>query len=289
MNKILLTTINSYLDDVTELQEVEIWVTDELGRSDYCITYLDVQDNGTLIDGVTVTGRIYTEDDNRIDEVEVGLESEELAVSMTNDEGLYAFPYMPTGGSYIINPSKDYDYLNGVSTLDLVMIQRHVLGLADISSPYKMIAADINRDDKISASDLLALRKLILGVDAEFVNNTSWRFIDQMHVFEDPSDPWATNFDEKIDVVNLQDHVWRDFIGVKIGDINGNVSTGAFSEKASEARSSRTTYLEIEDRVVTAGEVIEVLVKSSQEVELYGMQAFLSHDNLEGINVEAAS
>jgi hypothetical protein len=39
-----------------------------------------------------------------------------------------------------------------------------------------LIAADVNNDGKVSASDLTELRKLILGIYNELPNNSSWRF-----------------------------------------------------------------------------------------------------------------
>ena len=58
---------------------------------------------------------------------------------------------------------KNDDPKNGVSTKDLVMIQKHLLGIELLVDPHDFIAADINNDGKISARDLLELRKLILG------------------------------------------------------------------------------------------------------------------------------
>jgi hypothetical protein len=70
---------------------------------------------------------------------------------------------------YVVEANKGGDYLNGVSTLDLVMIQRHILGLQTLDNNYLMIAADVNNDGKVTASDLTELRKLILGVTNNFV------------------------------------------------------------------------------------------------------------------------
>ena len=64
---------------------------------------------------------------------------------LTDGEGLYAFPDMPMGGNYLVQPTKNTEHLNGVSTLDLILIQRHILGLELMASPYQLIAADINR------------------------------------------------------------------------------------------------------------------------------------------------
>ncbi|MFN8338186.1 MAG: hypothetical protein U0T36_04135 [Saprospiraceae bacterium] len=43
--------------------------------------------------------------------------------------------------NYELKASKGGDYLNGVSTLDLVMIQRHILGLQALDNNYKWIAS----------------------------------------------------------------------------------------------------------------------------------------------------
>ena len=58
--------------------------------------------------------------------------------------------------------------MNGVSTLDLVHIQRHILGIQSLNDPYNAIAADADNNGKISASDLTVIRKAILGISSSF-------------------------------------------------------------------------------------------------------------------------
>jgi len=84
-----------------------------------------------------------------------------------------------------------------------------------------LIAADINNSESITGSDLLALRKMVLGINTEFPNNHSWRAIDAAHEFVDATNPWATEIPEGYDILNLSTNMYIDFIGVKIGDING--------------------------------------------------------------------
>jgi len=92
------------------------------------------------------------------------------------------------------------------------MIQRHILGLAELDSPYKLIAADINNSESITGSDLLALRKMVLGINTEFPNNHSWRAIDAAHEFVDATNPWATEIPEGYDILNLE------ICGSNVGD-----------------------------------------------------------------------
>ena len=56
-----------------------------------------------------------------------------------------------------------------------------------ITNPYELIAADINKSGNISITDILQLRKLILGVDREFPENKSWRFVEASYKFQDES------------------------------------------------------------------------------------------------------
>lgn len=58
----------------------------------------------------------------------------------------------------------EIDYLNGVSTLDLVRIQRHILGIQPFKNKYNIAAGDTNNDGRVTAGDLSELRKLLLGI-----------------------------------------------------------------------------------------------------------------------------
>ncbi len=122
---------------------------------------------------------------------------------VTGAFGDYGFPGLVAGANYTVTPEKNVDPLNGVTTYDLVLISKHILGIEALDSPYKMIAADINNSGSISTIDMVELRKLILFIDTEFQNNTSWRFVDAEFVFPNASNPWATSFPEIFSVNDL--------------------------------------------------------------------------------------
>lgn len=52
------------------------------------------------------------------------------------------------------------------------MIQKHILGIQTLTSPYKIIAADVNNSQAITAKDISDIRKVILGVTNEFPNKS---------------------------------------------------------------------------------------------------------------------
>lgn len=123
---------------------------------------------------------------------------------------------------YSITPIKISDPLNGVSTFDLIQIQRHILNIKTFDSPYQYIAADINRSGAITTLDLIQLRKVILGIDTNFANNSSWRFINVDHIFQHPSDPLKEYLPETIRIGPLNGIRNAEFIGIKIGDLNNS-------------------------------------------------------------------
>lgn len=239
----------------------------------YCTTFVDVQDNMGACSQMKaeIQGGITTTTNENLENATVELLGSELTAETTNNEGSYAFPSMPYGGTYKVNPIKNDDYTNGVSTLDLVMIQRHILGIESLSSPYKVVAADINHDEKISTSDLLELRKLILGTIMEFSNNGSWRFIDANFEFADENDVFATQIPGDYDIATLNSDMVIDFVALKVGDVSDNAISNYTSSKASP-RSDRTIALGAANLEFGSDELLNVPVYADAEITATGMQ-----------------
>jgi hypothetical protein len=196
---------------------------------------------------------------------------------------------MPVGGNYSISAAKNNDYKNGVSTLDLVEIQKHLLGIKDLSSPYKMLAADANNSESITAIDLIELRKLILGIYSELPNNSSWRFVDKTYSFPDPYNPWMQDWPENHILSPLSLGVnHADFYGIKIGDVNNTVKANANS--IVPRGSGQVFDLVIDDRNITAGETFEVPVYAATGKSIEGMQfTFDMGQQLQLVDVKAGA
>ncbi len=276
-------------DDIGR-QTVELWVTDSEGNTSKCETYIDVIDDNNVDIcqprlGL-ISGRISTEDEQNIGEVMVELENSELNDAMSDEFGEYAFPEMPLGGAYIVNPNKDGDDAEGVSTLDIVLIQRHVLGLSELDSPFKMIAADVNADNKISASDLVQIRKLVLGLNAEFPDNTSWRFVDKQFDFMDDSDPFLGPIQEKYLIEYFDNNMNIDFVGVKIGDVNSSIDLDFNKSKNSSERYSSSIDLTYKNNRFSKDEIFSIpFYVNEGGIMLGGFQISLDLNKLEFINI----
>jgi hypothetical protein len=270
--------------------DVELWVTDINGNQSFCKTFIDVIDSNDvdicLPRLAEVQGRIANMNDESIVNSEVQLISNEVVVEITDDQGQYSFGEMPLGGDYQVVPGKDGDDMNGISTLDLVILQRHILGLEKMNNPYLLIAADVNHDDKVSAADLVELRKLILGVDAEFMHNTSWRFIDGAYQFPVQDDPWAETIHEDHQIAGLIDNMAIDFTGVKIGDVNGSASPNLRNSPI-ENRNIEVLDLSILDRSVVTGQKVEVQVSHHNTSDIQGLQLSLEMNGLKFNSVKS--
>lgn len=60
------------------------------------------------------------------------------------------------------------NHLNGVSTLDMVLMIRHILGVNDIVDDLGLLKADVNCDGQVSMIDVVYMRRVILGIDPHF-------------------------------------------------------------------------------------------------------------------------
>ncbi len=252
--------------------EMALYAHDESGNVDFCYITLRVDDNQGACGepansgAALIAGEIRTESGDMVESAEVSLNTS--ARNLTSVEGKYAFN-VNANANYAVKATKNNDFMNGVSTLDLVLIQKHVLGLQNLDSPYKVISADINNDQKISAVDLLELRKLILGIYTELPSNNSWRFIDAAQQFDDVLRPFP--FVESLNVNNASGSVsGKDFVAAKIGDVSGNAI--ANSLLAAGSRSAGTLTLETSDASVKAGQTVQVAVRGANFADIAGYQ-----------------
>ena len=230
-----------------------------------------------------IKGEIATFNQVPLVDVQIELEGSDMPVYMSDAQGRYDFGEMETGGSYNIIPVKDINPLEGVSTLDLILIQRHVLGLEKLDSPYKLIAADINNDGKISAADIIQLRKLLLGIFDRFPENTSWQMVDKGYSFPIPEDPFITPYPEQYHITALNSSMKVDFVGVKTGDVNGSYTSNA-TNNLSELRKGNQYLLAINDAFV-GNESLEIPVFAAHDARVTGLQIALSLSGISDLKI----
>ncbi len=232
----------------------------------------------------SVSGAIFNEASTLLENATVS-PANGMDVVLTDDSGQFGFN-LPTYNNYNITPQKDDDHLNGVSTYDLVLISKHILETELFDSPYKFIAGDVNKSGNITTIDIVELRKVILFINDEFPNNTSWRFVDAAYVFPDPVNPFAEAFPETYPINNLLGQMNDvDFIAVKVGDVNGSAQTNALGAGADDRNFDGTLQLEVEDIDLEAGQSHTIEVRARDFKRVLGCQFTLNVDQLEVIDV----
>ncbi|MCB9293122.1 MAG: T9SS type A sorting domain-containing protein [Lewinellaceae bacterium] len=138
----------------------------------------------------------------------------------TGKEGYFQTPGCAQGESYVLAACKtDTEDLScGISTFDLVLISKHILGVEQFEAPRDLIAADVNGVDGITTLDLIELRKAILGISATFAGAPHWRFIPCGYTFPTP-DPLVNGIPECVEF-NAATGYKACFDAIKVGDLD---------------------------------------------------------------------
>ncbi|HMQ08426.1 MAG TPA: hypothetical protein PKC30_14080, partial [Saprospiraceae bacterium] len=132
------------------------------------------------------------------------------------------------------------DYVNGVSTLDIWVIQRYIDELSSLDN-WQLTAANVDVNNKIDSFDINKIRDLILGIRDDFGsgNRVSWGWVPHSDVltFLSESDPWvyALGYPGYWDVIynNLSKNQitsssanYFKFFAIKIGDVYATSTSG---------------------------------------------------------------
>jgi len=272
MTQPMLTLTCSDLGEI----DIEVWGADEAGNQDFCIATIIVQDTGSACgSSFAIAGAITTENDDAVEEIMVEISGFTNASNMTNDDGDFYVNSLTSANDYTVAPYNNTDLTNGVTTYDIVVLGKHILNVEPLDSPYKRIAADVNNSGSITSADMVAMRAVILHLADEFPNNNSWRFVPNDYQFSTPQNPFADEFPEIINVNNLsQDEMHNDFVGIKIGDLNGSAITNA------SMTTDRTThgefYLNVENQALDAFQQVHIPVKAKDLSNIIGFQFTLA-------------
>jgi hypothetical protein len=158
--------------------------------------------------------------------------------------------------SYTITPFKNDDPLQGLSTFDLVLMSKHILGLDPFTEPWQLIAADLNCSGSITTFDIIEGRKLILGISSGFpgCGGATWRFVP------DPDGAPANG-------------ACLHFRGVKLGDL-----TGPYFSPDTPVDDRDRTRLGIENQRIERGRTYRIHVRARPGCRLTGFQLALGLD-----------
>ncbi len=266
-----------YTCDSLGQRRVEVWVTDRItGLQDRCITTVTVQDNnrycrgGNLTSG-KVAGLISTPDRRPIPSTIVSLQNNSNMIDKITSNN-FAFENLTLGENYSVHIQNDQDYLEGISTFDIVKMQKHILGKETFSNVWQYLAADVTSDEKVTSADISALRKLILGIDTKFKNSMSWKYLISTYQFPDLENPWKENIPSSYYYAGIPgDMNYTDFYGVKVGDVSQSVWSNLGPSLQTRTGKKVELYA-----VNTTNNLVEIY--SNDDMEIDGLQLTLQFD-----------
>lgn len=169
-------------------------------------------------------------------------------------------------GDFVVRPEKTINPMNGIDVSDPTAIQQHLTGLAVISDPYRLVAADVNKSYSVTTVDAAILRQALLNSPAaiNIINTTkSWRFIPTDYVFPYAGPYLLPVFDETRSYNPLtMSMTGQNFYGVKTGDVNQVgfpiSGPGTANPALKPDPAAKPLIWRVRDRQLTAGESASV-------------------------------
>lgn len=141
----------------------------------------------------------------------------------TDSNGNYTFTGVSgdAQGTYTLSVEKDENPLNGVSTFDIVLAAKHILG-QNILEPHQQLSMDVNGSNTNTTFDLVLIRRLVLGIDSNFAV-PSWRFYASLGDWPTPGSSTPPVASQTINGLD-EDKTGLNFFAIKTGDANGSAA-----------------------------------------------------------------
>ncbi len=258
---------------------VTAWDIDEVLIKSDCSNAGGCQEDNTAASAVMVQGRVKTHYGEDISHVSMKLGDDGL--DLTNNLGLYEIRMPKIEKTYMLSPFKKDEAINGLSVLDIVLAQRHILGIAPLKKEAKMIASDVNSDGKVTASDIVNMRRVLLGMDNEYSNSANWIFYSENAMNSSGEAMTMAPNEVMIDQTNFSSE--HNFVGVKVGDLDGSAIVNQYKSRTSSLQYDQLKY---NIQAVSDG-LYKINIVGYNSSDLYGAQFEFS--DIKGDIVELSS
>ncbi|MBP7185005.1 MAG: carboxypeptidase regulatory-like domain-containing protein, partial [Saprospiraceae bacterium] len=293
---------NGATDNCTPSNEIELWVEpstfncsnlgthlvriyakDTDGNSNYCETSVTIQDNANYCENLQnfISGKVTTANSMALPNAKVHLTDKNgLNYTTTTDSnGDYTFTGLPLGNAYYLNADKVDLTSNGVTTLDLVIARKEILGLEAFSNNTMYVASDVNASSSITTLDLVMMRKLILGI-VDTLGIPAWQFVNKNFPFDNSNSIYNQMHDaQTITIENFTNSLQNiDFTAIKAADLNYSaILTNELNDPNADNRNKNVENLIIQDKFAVQDEIIPVTLRLQDQSKI-GFQYSLEFD-----------
>ena len=187
------------------------------------------------------------------------------------------------GRMYYVEPVKTTDYRNGLSSFEIFLAQRYLLGLPvpQITHPLQVVALDMNCSQTFTTLDMYLMQRLLLEDNLDEIPGcNSWTFVPETHEF---ADDWlaTTPFPapRRAEIMLASDTMVM-FTGVKTGDLLMDADPGRAAATLPLTVAAPATF--------AAGRTYVLTLNAAEAGDLMALQAELTVDErLEVIGVTA--
>lgn len=222
-----------------------------------------------------IGGKVTREDGELLRGVALEVSTPTNSQAVQAQTGNYTFSDLTTCEKYIVRADKPESVYEGVSTIDIVKISKHVLNVDLLDSPYKILAADVNNSGTISTLDIVGVRKVVLRVSTEFQNKKVWEFVPADFQF-DIADVWENPIPHKATITKFETNKTVDFIAYKMGDVDNSfvIQANSIDDRTADVVSLRASTSRLK-----AGRISTIPVYVQDIIVLEGIQFTLSPTN----------
>ena len=280
----LVVTCSRMQDEMARL-----WVTSESGTADYCDVLVVVQDNNDACANSdqmgNVSGKFMNVHRTPIERVTIDVEAAGTVNEILDgSEGSYQYR-VELGTVVTVDPRKNDDHVNGVSTLDIIAVVDYLSGEKVFTDPADRLAADVNQDQQINSLDVDEIRALVMAEQDEFAQVNSWKFILQNYTFSSDT-PEQENAPQRLTLAVSDREMYENFLAIKMGDVNHD-----HDPTAGASRSASSVVLVTDDRFIERGEeyVIEFTAKDWKNIDGYQFTLDLDEQTLAFVDIEMES
>ncbi len=207
-----------------------------------------------------INGGINTIAGTGLSGVEIKLTGATDTTIISDENGNFQSSNLLADEDYTVSLTKNTNAVNGVTTLDIVLISKHILGIDPFTTNYQQIAADVNRSGSITTFDLVQMRQLILGISDNFPNAPSWVF--------DPNE---------LNISALDELSTLSFTGIKMGDLNESAKPNDLLG-ATERKELAALVLSTKDQKFKVGETVQLTINAENLQNIKGYQFSLVFD-----------
>ncbi len=211
--------------------------------------------------------------------VTVTLSGTKSDMQVTGATGSYLFGVQPSDTT-IVTCSKSTSGNAQITAADLLLIQNFLFG-SSFTSPYQWVAADVDGNGTVGLVDYVRISEVVLGTKQHIQGAPDWKFVPKSHVFPAPN-PLSTPVPDRIRHNGLTtSFLDDDFIGVRMGDVNGNITPqfkGNGNGNGAGDRTGETFRFRLPNRPVQEGEVIEVPFRAVDFADRQAYQMTIDFD-----------